>query len=124
MRRLRACAVTAALVLPLIAPRAQAGPADVVKVEIVRTGESYRFDVTVKHDDTGPEHFVDRWEIVLGDGTVIGTRVLLQPHVNEQPFTRSLGGVRVPEGERTVRVRAHETVIGFGGKEVTVPIPR
>ena len=122
----RALGILAA-VLPagaLAAGPAAAGPADVTKVEILRTGESFRFDVSVRHDDSGPEHFVDRWEVVLPDGTVIGTRVLLQPHPAEQPFTRSLGGVLVPDSERSVRVRAHETVTGFGGKEITVSIPR
>lgn len=107
----------------LAAGTAVADPANVTKVEILRTGDSYRFDVTVRHDGETPEHFADRWEILLTNGTVIGTRVLLQPHPNEQPFTRSLGGVRVPEGERSVKVRAHETANGFG-KEVTVTMPR
>jgi hypothetical protein len=103
---------------------AGATPADVTKVEILRTGETYRFDVSVRHDDEGPEHFADRWEVLLTNGTVIGTRVLLQPHPNEQPFTRSLGGVRIPDGERSVRVRARDTVNGFGGKEITIAVPR
>ncbi|MSO71726.1 MAG: hypothetical protein EXQ88_06950 [Alphaproteobacteria bacterium] len=113
-----------AIAAVIAAGPAMAGPADVTKVEVIRTGDSYRFDVTVKHDGETPEHFTDRWEVLLLNGTVVGTRVLLQPHPNEQPFTRSLGGVRVPDGERSVKVRARETINGFGGKEITVAVPR
>jgi hypothetical protein len=60
---------------------------------------------------------------VLGpDREVLGTRVLYHPHVAEQPFTRSLGGVEVPQGAREVVVRAHDLVHGYGGKEATVTL--
>jgi len=48
-----------------------------------------RFDVTLSHADTGWEDYADGWRVELEDGTVLGTRVLGHPHVNEQPFTRS-----------------------------------
>ncbi len=58
------------------------------------------------------------------DGSVLGTRVLLHPHETEQPFTRSLGVVKIPEAVRQVTLRAHDRVHGYGGKEVTVALPR
>jgi hypothetical protein len=123
MRRVTVAALLM-LAVPALAGPALAGPADVTKVEVVKTGDHYRFDVTVRHDDTGPEHYADRWEVLLTDGTVIGTRILLQPHVGEQPFTRSLGGVKIPDSERSVRVRARDVISGYGGKEVLVAVPR
>jgi len=43
--------------------------------------------------------------------------VLHHPHEKEQPFTRSLSGVRVPAGVNMMIVRAHDKVHGHGGKE-------
>ena len=84
----------------------------------------YEFTVAVRHDDSGWEHYADRWEVLSPDGKVLGTRVLLHPHVGEQPFTRSLGGVTIPPGVDRVRVRARDSVHGFGGEEVQVELPR
>jgi len=101
-----------------------AGKADVVAAEVTRTAQGiYRFDVTVRHADTGWSHYADRFDILAPDGTVLGTRVLYHPHVDEQPFTRSLSGVAIPEGIRKVTVRAHDLVHGTGGSVVTVTLP-
>jgi hypothetical protein len=54
----------------------------------------------------------------------LGTRVLYHPHVDEQPFTRSLGGVRIPAEVTSVILRAHDSVHGAGGREVVVELPR
>ena len=99
--------------------------ADVVGVKVSKTGARvYRFDVTVRHDDTGWDHYADRWEVRGGDGTVLGVRELAHPHEDEQPFTRSLSGVAIPEGADQVLVRAHDKVHGYGGAEMTVDVPR
>lgn len=104
---------------------AVAGEADVLDVRISRSGtDTYTFAVTVRHGDTGWDHYADRWEVVAPDGTVLGTRVLLHPHENEQPFTRSLSGIRIPQGIESVAVRAHDSVDGFGGREQSVVVPR
>ncbi len=96
-----------------------------VAVEVVQAADgSYRFDVMVLHADTGWSHYADRWEVVAPGGTVLGTRVLHHPHVGEQPFTRSLGGVRIPEGVTSVAVRARDSVHGYGGTELTVGVVR
>ena len=105
-------------------PVAMAGEADVVDVTVSEQGDGvFRFDVTVAHDDTGWDHYADRWEVVAPDGTILGTRTLLHPHENEQPFTRSLSGVAIPPDIDTVTVRAHDSVHGLGGAEMTVPLP-
>ena len=100
-----------------------AGEADVLAVEAAQEAAgTWRFDVTVAHADEGWDHYADKWEVVAPDGTVLGTRVLLHPHETEQPFTRSLGGVAVPEGFDQVILRAHDSVHGLGGAEVTVEL--
>ena len=100
------------------------GEADVEHVTVTATGErTFRFDVAVRHDDTGWDHYADKWEVLAPHGGILGTRTLLHPHVDEQPFTRSLPGIKVPEGVREVTVRAHDSVHGFGGKTVRLTIP-
>jgi hypothetical protein len=110
----------------LLAPaHALAGEADVVDVAVRLTGPGeYAFDVTVRHADEGWDHYADRFEVVGPDGAVLGTRTLLHPHVTEQPFTRSLTGVAIPEDVREVTVRAHDGVHGLGGDEIRVELPR
>lgn len=103
---------------------ALAGQADVVAVEVSRAADgTWRFDVTVRHADEGWDHYADAWEVVAPDGTVLGTRTLLHPHVEEQPFTRSLSGVVIPEGLAEVIVRARDSVHGHGGRELRVALP-
>jgi len=103
---------------------AHAGEADVVNVEVKKLGNgTYQFDVTVSHKDEGWKHYANKWDVVGPDGTVIGTRTLYHPHVEEQPFTRSLSGVKIPKGITKVTVRAHDLVHEYGGKVVTVTLP-
>jgi hypothetical protein len=49
---------------------------------------------------------------------------LSHPHTDEQPFTRALAGVRIPDGVTEVTVRAHDSVDGDGGKALTVVVPK
>lgn len=102
-----------------------AGEADVVGVRIIKEGTgTYRFDVTVRHADEGWKHYADAWQVRAPDGTVLGTRILVHPHENEQPFTRSLAGVHIPERVTMVTIRAHDLVHGYGGAEMRVDVLR
>lgn len=124
--RARAGIATAMAAGLLAAPVALAGEADVVGVDMRPDGAgTYRFDVTVRHADTGWDHYANAWEVLTPDGkTVLGTRTLLHPHETEQPFTRSLSGVRIPAGVTEVIVRARDSVHGVGGKEMRVTVER
>ena len=125
MRRdLAGALILAVLAAALMGRPAGAGEADVVEAQAVPGGGgSWRFQVSVAHGDTGWDHYADKWDVVGPDGTLLGTRVLLHPHENEQPFTRSLGGVNIPKGVGEVTLRAHDSVHGYGGREVTVKVP-
>ena len=113
-----ACLVTA---LP---GTAVAGEADVVKVAVTESAPgSFRFDVSVRHGDEGWDHYANAWQVVGPGGGVLGTRVLLHPHESEQPFTRSLSGVKIADGIKTVVIRAKDSVHDFGGKEMSVDLP-
>ena len=110
------------------------GDADVLHVRAVQsTSGDWTFHVTVQHPDTGWEDYANGWDVLAPDGTVLKpdadspfTRLLLHPHVGEQPFTRSQSGIAIPSGVTRVRVRAHDLVDGYGGREVwvdlTVPV--
>lgn len=79
-----------------------------------QSGAGWTFSVTVRHPDTGWEHYADGWKVFAEDGTELGYRELLHPHENEQPFTRSLSGVTLPDGTERVLIRAHDNVHGWG----------
>ncbi|ONH87628.1 hypothetical protein TH47_08070 [Thalassospira sp. MCCC 1A02803] len=113
--------VCGALLFPMLA---DAGEADVVAAKATKTGENtYRFDVTVAHDDTGWNHYANVWQVIGPDGAILGERVLAHPHVNEQPFTRSLSGVTIPADIKGVTVRAGDLVHEFGGAELRIELP-
>ncbi len=117
------CAVAFMVMAISTAVPAMAGKADVLDVRTARSADgTWRFDVTVKHGDTGWDHYANRWDVVAPDGTVLGSRTLLHPHETEQPFTRSLSGVQVPEGIGTVTIRANDSVHGEGGETVTIDL--
>lgn len=101
-----------------------AGEADVVDASVQRTGDTYSFSVTVRHADTGWEHYANRWQVLAPDGTVLGERVLLHPHEMEQPFTRSLSGVVIPPDIDEVIIRAGDSIHEFGGAEMRVTLPK
>lgn len=103
---------------------ALAGEADVLAVDLSPDGKGWRFSVTVEHADEGWDHYADKFDIIGPDGTVYGTRILHHPHVEEQPFTRSLGGVKIPDEVDEVIVRAHDSVHGYGGKTITTDLPQ
>lgn len=95
-------------------------PAGEAKV-IGATYSAGRIDVTVQHGDTGWDHYADGWRVFASDGTLLGYRELLHPHVSEQPFTRSLSGITIPPGETALTIIAHDSVHG-DGPAFTLPL--
>ncbi len=108
----------------LVSGSAMAGDAVVVDAAARLSGGSWRFDVALSHPDMGWAHYADKWDVVAPDGALLGTRVLLHPHVNEQPFTRSLTGVALPAGIDRVIIRAHDNVDGYGDSDYELALPR
>lgn len=101
---------------------ARAGDVEIVHARFRQMGGEWSVDVTLRHGDTGWDHYADAWRVVAGDGTVLGTRTLYHPHENEQPFTRSLGGVAIPADATTVYVEAHDKVHGWSPQRVPVDL--
>ncbi len=124
--------VLSALILVMACGKSSPSPiaapevcADVIEAVVERQADGvFRFDVTVRSSDTGWEKYADAWEVRAPDGSVLGTRLLTHPHVDEQPFTRSLSGVAIPDGIGEVEVAARDLVEGFCGKTRQISLPR
>ncbi|WP_171173010.1 hypothetical protein [Ruegeria sp. HKCCD8929] len=106
----------------LASPALADGPV-VEKATAQRAGDGWRFDVTISHPDTGWEHYADGWRVLDVEGNELGLRVLYHPHEQEQPFTRSLGGVQVPEGATQVQIQARCIVDGWNTETYTLTLP-
>jgi len=120
------------LAVPLAAPLAaflaagplQAGSPSVLDAQVTANpGGTYSFQVTVAHKDEGWSHYADAWDVLDENGKLLATRTLYHPHVNEQPFTRSLARVIIPIGISKVTLRARDSVHGFGERVVTLTLP-
>ncbi len=99
-----------------------AEPPVIEAVNASQSGSGWRFDVTLSHPDTGWDHYADGWRVETAAGEVLGTRVLAHPHETEQPFTRSLSGVALPEGMTAVHIRAKCSVDGWSQDTVQVSL--
>lgn len=106
----------------LMTAAAHAHDATVVDVRVEKVGMLYNIHVTVAHEDTGWDHYADGWEVQDADGNVLAFRKLMHPHVDEQPFTRSLSGVVIPDGTRAIYVRAHCSKDGWATDLVRVDL--
>lgn len=111
-----------ALLFAALPLAAQAEISQVVAVSVAKNGMTWRMDVTIKHPDTGWDHFADGWEVLDAEGNRIGHRELMHPHVEEQPFTRSLSNLIIPDGTREVFVRTHCSVDGWSKERIRVPL--
>ena len=103
-----------ALAFALLAGPALADAPTIEGVKASQSGDAWRFDVTLSHADTGWDDYANAWEFRLEDGTVLGTRVLAHPHVQEQPFTRSLSGMSIPQSVNQVLIFASDLKTGLG----------
>ncbi len=84
---------------------------------------TWRFDVTLSSPYDTPERYADAWRILGPDGTEYGLRVLAHDHQNEQPFTRSLGGVELPADVDVVTVEGRDQLNGWGGERFELELP-
>lgn len=103
-----------------VAGEPSSGCADVIDVSVDGDGP-YTFSVTVSSPDTGWDKYADQWRIVDETGRTVALRELTHPHVDEQPFTRSLSGVSAPPGA-VMDVSARDSIEGYCGRVVSVTI--
>lgn len=126
MKYLSSIAVKTALAFILgILIFVQAAHADAVKIVNVaatRHSDSWHFDVTLRHNDTGWDHYADEWRVLSEDGKMLGDRILYHPHEDEQPFTRGLSGVKIPADIKKVFIEAHCKVDGWAKQKFEVSL--
>lgn len=96
---------------------------DVIGVEVRQGTETLSFEATISSPYDTPDRYADAFRIVGDDGIVYGVRELVHDHANEQPFTRSLGGVEIPETVQSVTIEARDQVYGWGGETVEIDLP-
>lgn len=97
---------------------------NVIGVEVTETSEdSYDLDVTISSPYDTPDRYADAWRVKGEDGTVYGVRELLHDHASEQPFTRSLRDVAIPEGIENVIIEGRDLQFGWGGETMAVELP-
>jgi hypothetical protein len=101
---------------------AYAGEVTIVDVR-VECPSTCTFAVTLEHADEGWNHYADQWDVVTLDDRLLKSRVLYHPHENEQPFTRSLSGVLVPQAMKQVKIRARDSLHGYSPREFVVDLP-
>ncbi|WP_417685835.1 hypothetical protein [Roseibium sp.] len=92
--------------------------------EATRSAGTWTFTVTLKHSDEGWDHYADLWQVLDPAGRVLAERVLTHPHVEEQPFTRSLRGVEIPQDIATVFIRARDSRHGFAPQLFEIDLSR
>lgn len=97
-------------------------PSDVINAKAEKSGETWTVSATIRHADTGWDHYADRFVIVAPDGTVLAIRTLAHPHVNEQPFTRSVSGVTIPDDVDYVSVRADDNTDDTSGEAFRIDL--
>ncbi len=86
------------------------------------SNKTWTFAVTLKHDDTGWDHYANEWQVIAPDDKILATRTLYHPHVDEQPFTRNTSGVKIPAKITTVRIIARDTVHGHSKTAMQVDL--
>ncbi len=114
--------MTAAL---LYSTATSADEARIVDVKITPAGSNNKFtiSVTLEHADEGWDHYANRWDVLDQEGAVIGSRTLHHPHVNEQPFTRSLT-LSIPPQIKEVTIVASDSVHGDNEETTVIEVPR
>ena len=121
----RATSLTACLFVLTVLNTAKADDVRILAADFHNSdGVRWSVNVTLKHGDTGWNHYADNWRVVDDEGNILGDRVLLHPHVDEQPFTRGLGDMKVPEGTTTIYIDAHDKVHGWTPSRLEVDLSK
>lgn len=84
----------------------------------------WNIDATLSSPYDTAERYADAWRVLGPDGTVYGVRELTHDHQAEQPFTRSLPGVDIPDDVERVTVEGRDQEFGWGGEVVVIELER
>jgi hypothetical protein len=93
---------------------------NIINATYTVSSNSYRFDVTVSSEYDTPQRYADAYRIMDENGEVYGIRELAHDHAYEQPFTRSLSGVTIPNTIKTLIIEGRDQTYGWGGETFTI----
>jgi hypothetical protein len=96
---------------------------DVLEAELEPSGDGWRLSATISSPYDSPERYADAFRVLTPAGEQLGVRELLHDHAGEQPFTRSLEGLEIPDDVAEVIVEGRDQRHGWGGRTVRVPVP-
>jgi len=102
---------------------AWASPTQIIQAELTHQSGEWHVSVTLRHADTGWKHYADVWVVEDLTGMELGRRVLLHPHVEEQPFTRSLRIV-LPKSITKIQIRAGDNIEGLNSNVIVVDLTK
>lgn len=97
---------------------------DVLEAELAPSGDEWMIAVTISSPYDTPERYADGWRVMTPDGEVLAEHDLAHDHANEQPFTRRRGPFTIPREVTEVEVEGRDRAHGYGGRSVTVTVPR
>lgn len=97
---------------------------DVLEAVVEPASGAFDVDATISSPYDTPERYADALRVRSEDGTVYGVRELTHDHASEQPFTRTLTGLDLPDDVDEVVVEGRDQANGWGGATVTVEVPR
>jgi hypothetical protein len=98
---------------------------DVIEAGAEQTADgTWTISATLSSPYDTADRYADAWRVVGPDGEVYGTRDLAHDHAGEQPFTRSLSGVVIPDDVSEVTIEGRDQVSGWGGATVTIELAR
>lgn len=102
------------LLLFILSPKTSANEVKILRAQFSQNQSGlWSIKVTLRHHDTSWKHYADDWRVVDKKGNVLADRVLVHPHIHEQPFTRGLNNVKIPENIKIVFIEAHDKVHGW-----------
>ena len=110
------------LILCCINASALAGEVNIISATLTKQPTTWHVAVTIKHADSGWEHYADAWRIVDKNDAILGMRILAHPHVYEQPFTRTLSNVAIPLELKTVYIKARDNMHGWSKQRLRVDL--
>ncbi len=84
-----------------------AQPPLIVKAEAIsKSNQLHDIAVTIRHSDTGWDHYANEWVVIVDDEHELAKRTLYHPHVNEQPFKRFVRDVLIPADAKSIKIYA------------------
>lgn len=95
---------------------------DVTSVFTERSEGMFHFTVTISSEYDSEERFADAFRVRSTDGDEYAVRELGRHHADEQPFTRELGEVEIPEEVTVVVIEGRDSDNGWGGETIEVDL--